>query len=136
MAPSEEKVFFDRQDVRVTSARFIIDCQTFAMRGITSVRLSKETPKRTTPLLFAFAGVGFIVLSLPGVYDFQSATPWLASIGVVLLALGVLFWMGQKTEYAVCIVADSGEKKPILSRDGPFITGIVAALNESIVYRG
>lgn len=41
---SNERTFFDRGNVTVTDSRFIVGSQTYAMRGITSVKGIEITP--------------------------------------------------------------------------------------------
>ena len=43
-----EKVFFEYDDVKVTNARFINGANTYAMSGITSIKLSHKEPKKTS----------------------------------------------------------------------------------------
>lgn len=42
---TEEKIFYEDQDMKVTSARVIAKNQTFAMAGITSVEVKREDHK-------------------------------------------------------------------------------------------
>jgi hypothetical protein len=41
----EEKVFFEDGANKVTNTRFVVGAQTYALSGITSVRIAEEAPK-------------------------------------------------------------------------------------------
>ncbi len=119
----EEKTFLSLDDVRVTSARFIVPSQTFAMAGITSVKNSVEPPKRAYPI---WCGIFGIVALIADVY----------LLGVLLLALAAVWWIGQKAQHHVVLATAGGEMTALSSKDKSYIASVVKALNDSIVARG
>lgn len=121
MAPEPEKTFLQDGDVTVTNSRFIVPGQTYAMAGVTSVRSASIEPKRIWPIIFCLFGV----LMLFGSVVF----------GGVLLAIGIVWLVCLKTKYAVALNSASGEVHAITSENSEYISGIVKALNDAIVYR-
>ncbi|SMG12479.1 DUF6232 family protein [Paraburkholderia susongensis] len=121
----DERIFLEEGGVKVTSARFIVPAQTYAMSGITSVKSKIEPAKRGGPIVVGVVGLCAMFAGLAGVV-----------IGAILIALAVLWWRAQKGEYHVLLHSSSGEAKALSSKDESFIGRVVAALNDSIVARG
>ncbi|HKU24769.1 MAG TPA: DUF6232 family protein [Candidatus Sulfotelmatobacter sp.] len=115
--------FLQKDGVRVTSTRFIVPGQTFAMAGVTSVRSVKIEPDRKGPSVLL--GVGLLILLIP----------ILRVIGVMFLIAAILWFIVQKTTFAVGLNSASGETHAITNEDAGYIDSIVNALNEAIVYR-
>lgn len=124
-APAE-KTFLNEGGVTVTNTRFIVPAQTFAMSGITSVKSFEERKSKTLPILLIVLGV----LTLLGARD---AGP--LAVALAILAVGIGLLMRKPTFYVLLSVA-SGEAKALSSKDGAWISKVVAALNDSIVHRG
>ena len=55
-----EEVFFEQGSVKVTNARFIVNAQTYAMNGVTSVKSNVVPPNRTGVLVAI--GIGLLML--------------------------------------------------------------------------
>ncbi|NWD27067.1 MULTISPECIES: DUF6232 family protein [Pseudomonas] len=125
MEAQQEKVFFDERAVKVTNTRFILPGQkTFAMSGVTAVKTSQIDPNRLLPLILLV--VGLIVGYNKGVN--------LISIGLVL-AGGAWLYL-QKSTYFIVLSTSSGEQQALQDKDLSWISKVVAALNEAIIYRG
>jgi ABC-type uncharacterized transport system permease subunit len=120
---SEEKVFFENGDVKVTSARFVTFGKTQALSGITAVSSHYVSPKRTGPIVLAV--VGLLCLF---------AEQYI--LALVLIALAVVWWIMQKTVYFVRLESASGTSDAFSSKDQDLIFKIVDALNEAIIHRG
>jgi len=60
--PEGEKIFFDSNGVVVSSSRFIVNGQTFAMHGITSVKLTVTAASKKGPVIVG--GLGALILAL------------------------------------------------------------------------
>jgi hypothetical protein len=123
-AREAEKTFLQERGVTVTSTRFIVPNQTYAMAGITSVRFERVEPKRGWPIAFILTGLLFAVVSADS-----------RGFGILLLVIGVIWIALLKTKYAVALRSASGEVRAVQETDSNFINGIVAAVNEAIVYR-
>lgn len=122
-ARDAEMTFLQKEGVRVTSTRFIVPGQTFAMAGVTSVRSVKVEPDRKWPSLLVVFGLLFLMLSIT------------RFLGVIFLIGGVVWLALQKPSFAVGLSSASGEAHAITNEDEGYISSIVNALNEAIVYR-
>ncbi|WP_244828916.1 DUF6232 family protein [Caballeronia sp. TF1N1] len=119
-----ERVFMDEGPIRVTSARFLVPGNTFAMSGVTSVRHIEKDPALVFGYLLIIGGV-FLCLS-----------PSLIAMGVIFVLGGAIYLWKGKGRYDVRLQTASGEIKALTSRDKDFVRRVVYALNEAIVYRG
>ena len=115
----EEKLYLDEGGILVTSARFVVPGQTFAMSGITSVMgASKST------------AVASVLIGLFGLY-----------MGTVNLIYGAIFigaaalWYFQ-SKHMVVLTTASGASEALSSRDKDKIFRIIDSLNDSIIGRG
>jgi hypothetical protein len=122
-AVQQEKVFLKNEYVTVTNTRFMVPGQTYAMAGVTSVRSEAISPSLKWPVLLSV--VGFLFLFSSGLRLF----------GVFMTIVGVLIGLLLKTDYAVAITISSGEVRAVTDKDAAYIGSIVAAVNDSIVYR-
>jgi hypothetical protein len=93
------------------------------MAGVTSVRSEAISPSLKWPVLLSV--VGFLFLFSSGLRLF----------GVFMTIVGVLIGLLLKTDYAVAITISSGEVRAVTDKDAAYIGSIVAAVNDSIVYR-
>lgn len=118
----DEKTFFEYEGVRVTSTRFIVDGQTFAMNNITSVKPLEQKPNRLLPGLLIAIGV---LSALNGAYG-----------GLVLSLIGGVWWTMQKTVYHVMLHTAGGETSALKTFQREYLQKVVTALNNAIVYRG
>jgi len=110
-----EQTFFERGDIKVTSARVIFGGQTFALAGVTSVRGMEVKPDRKGP----------IILMILGIFCFLITT-----------IIGIIWWFMQKPDYVVMFASASGESRAYTSKDSKLVADIVAAINDAIVHRG
>jgi hypothetical protein len=118
----DETLVFEEGNVKVTSARFVVDGQTYAMNGVTSVRQFEKKPNRVLPIVVGLAG-------LPGF-----AGHWL--LGLILFGAAFAIWTLMKTEYSVLLSTAGGEARALSSKDRSYIVKVVEALNEAIIKRG
>jgi hypothetical protein len=116
----EEKLLFERGNVQVTTARFIVGGHTYAVRNITSTAASEQPQKWAIAVVFGLVAL----LMLPGQY-------WLAAVACAALAVGA-FFAGHPI-YFVQLHTSGGEKRALDSKEKGFITDVVNALNEAIV---
>jgi uncharacterized membrane protein len=122
----EEKVFFSHGNVSVSNARFIVNGQTYAMNGVTSVKQSVNYPSRLGPVILGIIGL------LPMLSGHAPGIVW----GMVLLALTVIWWTKQKPLWIVVLNSSSGETQALTNENRAFIDGVIEALNQSIIHRG
>ena len=118
----DEREFFSDKGVRVTQTRFVVNDQTYAMTGITSIRRDIVKPSKVWPIVVIVMGMGLALMA--------------DVFGLIIAGAGAFFLWKRKPDYTVMLQTASGESKALASQDGPWINGIVSALNEAIVARG
>lgn len=116
-----EKTFLSTPGATVTNTRIIVPGKTYAMAGVTSVRSAGIPAKRGGAIVTAL--IGLIIL-------FASV-----ALGIVILAVGIIWAVSLKDHYAVAVNSASGEIQAVVSKDQGYINSIVQAVNEAIVYR-
>lgn len=120
----EEKSFFNENGVSVSNVRFIVHGQTHAMSGVTSVKMFRKDPPRK--LLIAIGIFGLLVAVLGD----------MPKMGGVVVAVSAAAWFLTTPLFSIMLSSASGENSALASKDGAFISKIVAALNDAIVHRG
>jgi hypothetical protein len=123
MSEASEKTFFDQNGVTVTTTRFVVPAQTFAMAGITSVRFFTEKPS-VVPVVVAFA-LALLALASGG-------NIWTVAAPAVV---GVLLFKRKPTHHVV-LAAASGESRALQSKNREFIAAVINALSQAIIARG
>ncbi|MGA9580901.1 MAG: DUF6232 family protein [Allosphingosinicella sp.] len=122
-----EQVFFEQGNVKVTNARFIVNSQTYAMNGVTSVKSSVVPPSRGGAIIAI--GLGLIM-----VFAAEGAGK---IFGVAIAAAaGAWFLSQQKSTHSVYLSSASGEVQALSDTDEGFISSVVHALNEALIHRG
>jgi hypothetical protein len=125
-----EESFFDEGEVKVTSARFIIPSQTYALSGVTSVKNLKEAPSKKWPIILIV--IGFFILALSSEYSGSGGIIF----GLLVAGGGIAWLILSKPRYYVVLSSASGETKSLSSQDSAYISRVIAALNDAIVHRG
>ncbi len=118
----EETVVFEEANVKVTNARFIVDGQTYAMNGVTSVKQFEKKPARIAPIVVGIIGLATLGASV--------------IFGILILVAAAVIWMMQKARYSVLLQTSSGSSQALASPDRAYIARVVAALNDAIISRG
>ncbi|WP_300752661.1 DUF6232 family protein [Janthinobacterium sp.] len=121
-----ETTYYSNGRVTVTNARFIVDDETHAISGITSVKLGVKKPNRLLPV--ALMAVLFLVLTKGGKYDGLSIWHW-----AMVLLPGIIWLLLQRTHYTVTLASASGEHRALKSRIKPFVREVVDAINQAII---
>lgn len=127
---STERTYFQQGDVTVTSARFIVRSQTFAMRNITSVQTVEIEPDSTHPGYLIILGCAIAVIG------FGNSSISAGILGLVIAVAGGYWSWQQKSTFSVVLTTAGGEVSAYTSQNHTFIATIVEALNLSIVERG
>ena len=118
----EETTFFDQGGVKVTNSRFIVQGQTYAMNGVTSVKNGETSPSRT----------GSIVAVVIGIATTAAGSMW----GLIFIIGAIFWWVKQKPTYHILLSSASGENEALSGQDSAYIKGVIAALNDALVHRG
>jgi hypothetical protein len=124
-----ETVLLDERGIKVTNARFLVDGQTYAMAGVTSVKTEVEHPSQRGP---------YVVIGIGGLLFLNGTTGQSGALlaGALVFALGVMWFRSRKSEYLVLLTTASGEKRPYKSNDEVFVRKVVKAINDAFVHRG
>ncbi|MDC6285485.1 DUF6232 family protein [Ralstonia pseudosolanacearum] len=130
-----EKVFLKDGGVMVSNARFVFNADTVAMGAVNSlsVRSMDLTPSNTFPVLLCIVSFVYILIAI-----FAADSPTNAVIGVIVLAIGILWWRSirQRVMFTIYLTTSSGELKTFESFDENAVRRVEKALTDSIVYRG
>lgn len=118
----EETVVFEEGNVKVTNTRFIVEGQTYAMNGVTSVKRFEKKPPRIIPVMVGIVGLAAMAGSI--------------IVGIVILAAAYGIWTIQKEEYSVLLSTSSGAAQALTSKDRAYIERVISSLNEAIINRG
>ena len=125
---TEEKTFFNEGGITVTNSRIVAGDETYAMNGVTSVKMAEEKSSHKGPIIVMIIGVAALTGS-GGAIDMIIS-------GLVIIALGVLWWKKKKSVYYVVLRTASGESQAYNDTDKNQITSIVNAINNAIIARG
>lgn len=137
-ARTQEKTFFNAGGITVTTARFVVPGQTYAMSGVTSVQSIVRHPSRKGPFWMIVIGL-FCLLAAIFVNNQpnnQEGRVGAGVLGAFLLVIGIIWWNSKRPVYAVRLTSASGETEACSSTDESHVDAIVNALNEAIVHRG
>ena len=118
----DDEVFFSEVGILVSKTRFVVDSQTFALAGITSVRGVETPPRRNAPIILLLLGAVFLAASV-----------W---FGLLVIAACIAWMCFQKSTFAVVLTTAGGEVKAYSSYDSAFISRAIQAVTEAIVARG
>lgn len=119
----EEKIFYTNNGISISNSRFMVGSTTYAMNGVTSVKMGKKDPEyggAITLLIIAIAIMYF----------------WSVWIGLGALALSVVIFASLKPNYIVVLNSSSGESEALVSENLKYITDVIEALNTAIIHRG
>jgi hypothetical protein len=125
---SGEHEFFNQGGVRVTTSLLALSGnRTFAMSGVTSVRMWPRAPKRRLPLALFIVSL-ILCIGVHGVGG---------KLFFGLLAIAGLAWAySLKPTYILSLHTASGETQALADKNRQWISGIVDALNKCIIHRG
>lgn len=122
-----EKIFFEYEDVKVTNSRFINGANTYAMAGITSIKLREKKPG----MMDVFICILVVLLLLfKAVENYQLLIP-----ALLLAILAFYLYKKKKTLYAIILATSGGETEGLLSNQLDYTTQVANALNEAVIYR-
>lgn len=131
----DEKTFYESDSIKVTSARFVVSNQTYALSSVNSVKVSEVdiTSSRTAPALLAVGGVVWVLFLIAFKGD---PIYYLQSVALIVMGIYLLTRIKRKFEYRVMLTTSSGESAALRSNERQEILLVEKALNDAIVYRG
>ncbi len=127
---AEENIYSDN-NVSITTARIIVSGTTYALRNITSVKLTATKHKPVIAVALIVVGVIFVWVGLFADTVSSSILPLI--VGGLLLAVGIAWVRRVKPTFHVTIASSSGEIRALSSPNRPYIETIVGAINEAII---
>jgi hypothetical protein len=130
---AEENIYSDGS-VSVTTARIMIGGTTYALRNITSVRMTTTEPQTGGAIALIVVGAFFILGSFGGLAQRVTAgVLWLLVIGIIIAGGGFLSLRALKPAYNITIASSAGEIRALTSPNKDYIAKIVSSINEAIV---
>ena len=130
---AQEETLHSDPYVSVTSSRVIIRGTTYALRNITSVRMTVTAPSTTLPTLMIVFGAIVLFMALLSFLNSAAAGFTTLVIAAAIIGLGVLWLRSLKTFFHVAIASSSGEANALSSIDRTYIDTVVQSINKAIV---
>jgi hypothetical protein len=127
----QENVLLNENNVVISTSRFVVGSQTYAIRNITSVKQAHENPKRGLSYFFLIVAA-FFLLNGWAQKDFPIGKEFLVG-GIFCVVVAVLIWRARKPVYHIILHSSSGESKALSSGDQYFTSRVAKALNEAII---
>ena len=129
----EEKVIYERGNVKITNLSAIFGYKTYAISSITSVTQKEKTNLLAFwPLATMVFGIALIILAF-----FKDFINWAMVIFGIFVAVGGYFVaLLNHTEYFVQIGGTFGEEQAFKSMYIGEVTEIVQAINQAVIQEG
>ncbi len=124
-----EEILYTDNHASVSTSRVILNNTTYALRNITSVKMTVTPAKKGCAIVLIILGA---LVALCGLPSKDAILPTLI-VGGILIGLGIVWSNSAKADYHVTIASSSGEGNALTSRDKAYIQKIVNAINEAIV---
>jgi hypothetical protein len=124
----QDTIFFNDEGVLVTRSRIVVLDQTFAMSGITSVKVAPlhHIFRRIVAVVFILFG---LMMCIPG----NASAYVVAALSVVV---GVAIAWGAKTRYALILLSASGELKALVDTNEDLVYKISTSISNAMIARG
>jgi hypothetical protein len=125
-----EQIIYSDNTVSVSTSRIVISGTTYALRNISSVKMTFAPAKTGCAIALIVFGALILIGSLA--QGGQSIVAGLIG-GAVIGGLGFLWLRSCKADYFVTIASSSGEVRALTSKDKSYVEKIVAAINDAII---
>ena len=136
-----EEVLFQDGHVSVTPSRVLVGSTTYALRNITSVRVS-ATRDADTRVLAILVG-GFLVwILLAGLLSLVGVASDFVYLAVLVFSIWLSYFClysyipAPKTTYHCALATSGDEVQALSSTDRSFIEGVVNAISNAIIRVG
>ena len=132
----DEKVFYEKNNIKVTNSRFIVNDQTYALSSVNAVKVSvaNVTTSYALPALLITAGATWLILLM--ILETTNPIFYIQSIALIAVGIYLTAKIKDKFEYSVMLTTSSGENAVLKSNEKQDIILVERALNDAIVYRG
>jgi hypothetical protein len=128
---SEESIYSDTI-VLVTTARVIISGTTYALRNITSAKMTVTPATEGCAMALLVVGILGVLFSFGAFAEAWTGFAWLVISGGIV-AVGIFWVRSLKPSYNVIIASSAGEIRALDSKDKDYVSKIVDAINEALV---
>ena len=130
---TEEKVIYEKSDIKITNLRAIFGDKTYTISNITAVtRKQKTNLSAFLPVAIIVVGIAFISLAF-----FNDVINWATILyGIFMVVGGYFLALLLNTEYSVQIGSASGEIQAYTSKSIAKVTEIVQAINQAMIQQG
>ena len=126
-----EQAMFTDENVKITTARVMINGTTYALRNLTSVENTYTPPHRGLAIALLVFGVLFLI----GTFLNSSESVGLGfgslAFALIIIAIAVL-WLRAKNDYHVTLTTAAGETEALTSKDCEYIDQIVSHINDAM----
>ena len=109
--------FFNNGSVVVTRNTFEVPGTQYPIRNIGAVKTQVVKPDRKGPIICCI--VGFFLIAAYG-------------LGLLIIGLGIYWWISQKTEYRIIVVSAGTESQAYSSSNMNEINAIQSAINSAL----
>lgn len=125
-----EEVIYSDNTVSVSTSRIVISGTTYALRNITSVKMTFAPAKTGCAVALIVLGALILVGGLA-----QGGQTIIGAVfgGAIVGGLGFLWLRSCKADYFVTIASSSGEVRALTSKDKAYVEKIVGAINDAII---
>ena len=125
----DEETIYSDNDVSVSTSRIVVRGTTYALRNISSVRMTTTPARRGCAIVLIIAGA-ILFFAIVGAKN--GVAPAIILGGLTITA-GVFWFRAAKDDYHVTIASNSGEVHAHTSKNQGYIRKIVDAVNDAIV---
>ena len=126
-----EKLFFEYDDVKVTNTRFINGANTYAMSGITSIKLREKKPNMLDVIIYSVISLILLILSVNN----PQVNITVLLLALVFIALAYFNFKKKKTLYEIILSTSGGESQGLISDQVEYTNQVLTALNQAVIYR-
>ncbi len=106
-------ILYEKGGVRITKTLFQYENREYQIKSINAIFVDKINPDRRLPIICIVSGV--LTITVYG-------------LGLLILGLGIIWWMSQKPLFILMLDTNSGRVKGISHQDYSIISEIRSAL--------
>jgi len=133
----EEKIFFNKDGVTVSSSLLVVRGRKYAISEIRSITSVQNDPNRMVPVFLIFLTIVFLNYFFIGYYSNMSMEIaidrcfWVIIFGIS----SIVWWYRQKTTYEIFLNTSFGTILALTSEDLEYVQTVAIAIDDAIVLR-